>query len=618
MELIVGSILQWQELEDGKSELRLERVLRVNKAEDYILTIQINDDRCWGLRQQYSEVACAFSAGSVRVLETEIFPELLRAEKDIKPAHRARRDELLTFLAPLFDHDGDEYILKPSRRGAKINELTRAQGEVTLTKRMIYIYYRRYLCAGCHPNAVLSKHHRCGARGKRRVAERQDMSKPGRRSALGKVAGHAIGIRITAEIERKFERGVKRFLKGKVSLQDAYDLSTREYFYKELKVVDGKRETVLPPAEELPTFRQFRYWYENVYRERDPVEEKIRRDGERAYNLESRETTGDPKALAFGPGSLYQIDATIADINIVSSLDPLRIIGRPVTYGCMDVFSHANAGFSAILEGPSWTGAMLALDIVMADKVAFCAEYGMEIEISQWPIQGFPQAICADRGEFEGFDATNLVKGLNIRVDSTAPYRADWKGLVERQFGLFNQRCVNFLPGRVRKLSRGEPDSRLEAVLTLNDFRQLLVLYTLDYNMNFYLEDYRKDEFMIADHVERYPLDLWNWGVQNRGKCFNAKSRDHVRLNLLPRRTVSVTGSGIPFEGQLYYTCERALRESWFGRASLHGNWKVEVAFDPRTTDRIYLIINGGTEIEPCHLMDASRHLGGRDWHEGG
>ena len=149
--------------------------------------------------------------------------------------------------------------------------------------------------------------------------------------------------------------------------------------------------------------------------------DNISRKGQRAHNLESRETIGDPKELAFGPGSLYQIDSTISDVHIVSSLDPLRIIGRPVTYGCMDVFSHAAAGICVTLEGPNWTGAMLALDGVAADKVAFCAEYDNQIDVSQWPIQGLPQAICADRGEFEGFNATNLVTGLRLRVDTTAP-----------------------------------------------------------------------------------------------------------------------------------------------------------------------------------------------------
>jgi hypothetical protein len=616
VEIIEGSLIEWQDLEEGKSALRIDRVLRVNKAADYILTIEVNSDRAWAIKRSFSEIVHAVTIDSACLLESDIFPELFRAEKDIKQAHRDRRDSLHSLLAPLINHDGEEYLLDARRRGAKINEIARTQGELTLAKKNIYKHFRRYLQAGCNPNAFLPSFDKCGGSGKRRVAERPDLPKLGRPSALGKVAGHAIGIRITPEIERKFERGVKRFYKNEISLRDTYELTLNEFLYKELKIVDGKRQTILPPAEELPTFKQFRYWYEQVYRERDPVADNISRKGQRAHNLESRETIGDPKELAFGPGSLYQIDSTISDVHIVSSLDPLRIIGRPVTYGCMDVFSHAAAGICVTLEGPNWTGAMLALDGVAADKVAFCAEYDSQIDVSQWPIQGLPQAICADRGEFEGFNATNLVTGLRLRVDTTAPYRADWKYLVERQFGLHNQRCVNFLPGRVRKLSRGDPDPRLAAVLTLYDFRQLLITYILDYNQNFYLEKYGKDEFMIADHVERYPLDLWNWGVQNRGKCFNAAARDHVRLNLLPRRTVSVTGSGIHFEKELYYTCERALRENWFSRANLRGNWKMEVGFDPRTTDRVYLITDGGTKIEPCHLTAASRHLKGRDQHE--
>lgn len=616
MDLITYALIEWQELEPGDSELRIDRILRVNKPADYLITIRVNDNHIRIVKRLYSEVAYAIKTGSARLLDYEIFPELLRAENDIKPAHRKRRDELYDFLKPLIDHEGDEYLLDSQQRGAKIRELARSKGELKLTRMTIYKHTRLYYQAGCNRNALAPTFGKCGARGKRRVAERKDAPKPGRLSALGRERGRAIGVRVTDECERKFKRGVKRFYKDKASLQDAYDLTIREFFYKELKNVNGKIERTLPPADELPTFDQFRYWYEKIHRERDPVAENIRREGVRSHNLESRETTGDPKKLAFAPGALYQIDPTISDIHLVSSLDPLRIIGRPVTYGCMDVFSHAVAGICVTLEGPNWTGAMLALDIVAADKIAFCTEYDIEIEESQWPIQGFPQAICADRGEFEGFNATNLVKSLCDRVDNTAPYRADWKYLVERQFGLHNERCVNFLPGRVRKLSRGDPDARLDAMLTLYDFRQLLINYVLDYNMNFYLEDYRKDEYMIADHVERYPLDLWNWGVQNRGKSFKGTTRDQVRLNLLPRRTVSVTGSGIHFEAELYYTCDRALREDWFGRAKLRGNWKVQVAFDPRTTDRVYLITDGGTKIETCRLTEASKHLKGRDLRE--
>lgn len=616
MELIKGSLIEWQDLEPSASQLRIDRVLKVNKPQDYVIVIQVNDDKAWPVKRPYSEVQFAIAGNNARVLDSEVLPHLIRAETNIKPSHRKRRDALHSVLAPLLDHDGEEYMLESRERARKIKELSLLRGDFTATEATIYKQYRRYLQAGCTPNAFLPNFHKCGGPGKRRLAQRQDMPKPGRRSALGKVAGHAIGIRITSDIERKFERGVKRFYRDKTSLFDSYDQTLREFFYQELKIVDGKRATTLPPAEELPTFDQFRYWYEHVYRTADPVAENVRRVGQREYDLQSRPTIGDPKQMAFCPGALYQIDATLSSINLVDSLNPLHIIGHPVTYGCMDVFSHAGAGLCASLEGPSWLAAMLALDVVMADKVEFCAEYGIPINPDQWPIQGFPQAVCADRGEFEGFNATNLVKGLGTRVDTTAPYRADWKGVVERQFGLLDQRCINFLPGRVRMRARGEPDSRLKAMLTLNDFRQLLITYMLDYNMNFYLAEYRKDEFMIADEVERYPLDIWNWGVQNRGQGFNAISRDRVRLNLLPRRTVTITGSGIHFEKELYYTSETTLREDWFGRAELHGTWTMEAAFDLRTTDWIYLIVNDGTKIERCHLTEASKHLKGRDRHE--
>ena len=617
MEIADGALIEWQDLEEGHSELRIDRVLRVNKVKNYIVTIALDratDDKPRAIKRTFAEIADALALDKARLMESEIFPELLRAEKDIRPAHRARRDKWRAFLAPLIDTNSDEYLLDSRARGQKISELASMKGEMTACKATIYKQYRRFLQSGLSPNAFLPSFNNCGGPGKRRVAKRRDQPKTGRPSALGRVAGHAIGICVTEEVERKFERGTTRFYKDELSLRDAFDKTLGEFFYAEKSIVNGERKSVLLPPDQRPTFNQFRYWYENVFREADPVKEEIRREGKHKYNLESRPTLGDPTELAFNPGALYQIDSTISDINIVNSLDPLRITGHPVTYACMDVFSHAGAGICVTLERPSWVGAMLALDAVMANKVEFCAEYGIQIEESEWPIQGFPQAICADRGEFEGYDATSLVTGLHIRVDNTAPYRADWKFLVERQFGLLNQRCINFLPGRARRAARGEPDSRLGAMLTMHDFRQAILLYMLDYNQNFYLADYRKDEFMIAEHVERYPLDIWNWGVVNRGTSLKPRSRDHVRLNLLPRRTVSITGSGIHFEKQLFYTCERAEREQWFARANLRDSWTMEAAHDPRTTNAIYLITDGGTKIERCHLTLASRHLKGRDW----
>lgn len=81
---------------------------------------------------------------------------------------------------------------------------------------------------------------------------------------------------------------------------------------------------ILPTAAELPTFKQFRYWYETKFR--DKKREFIARHGENKFNLERRELTSSVNSLASGPGSVYMIDATIADIYLVSWFYRFRIM----------------------------------------------------------------------------------------------------------------------------------------------------------------------------------------------------------------------------------------------------------------------------------------------------
>jgi hypothetical protein len=154
------------------------------------------------------------------------------------------------------------------------------------------------------------------------------------------------------------------------------------------------------------------------------------------------------------------------------------------------------------------------------------------------------------------------------------------------------------------------------AILTPDECRKLMICYVLDYNMNFYLKNYRKNEFMVADHVPRYPLDLWNWGIRSRGGLLTSPSQEIVRLNLLPRRQASVTARGIHFEGDLYYECELARKEGWFVEARNRGQWKTEVAYDPRTTERIYLPLDGGTKLEVCTRTLASTNLPALDCYD--
>lgn len=84
---------------------------------------------------------------------------------------------------------------------------------------------------------------------------------------------------------------------------------------------------------------------------------------------------------------------TVADVYLVSQFNRNWIIGRPVVYGVIDVFSRLVTGIYIGLEGPSWVGAMMALANAAMDKVEFCRNYGIEISAEEWPACHLPDAI---------------------------------------------------------------------------------------------------------------------------------------------------------------------------------------------------------------------------------
>lgn len=610
--LFKNTLIEWLS-ESPESAPRVERILCVDAAQGVVATIEVFDKSALPVLRGYEEIRSALATQVARTLEADPYASLLRAESEIPEKHRERRDRAWRLIEGIVSEG-----IRAFDKSVRGRLVARAAVNSGSAKKVIYGYLRRYWQGGQVKNALLPGFDRCGGQGKRRLGKDKSETKLGRRSHLSRaMGGRPSGIRITKEIERLFERGIRRFYETleKKNLADAFQQTLEAFFHTGFKIEAGVPVPVMPPAGDLPTFKQFRYWYHNIYR--DVVREKKAREGERGFNLRSRAITGDSTQMAFGPGSIFQIDATIADVYLVSAFDRSRIIGRPVVYIVIDVFSRLIVGLAVTLEGPSWLGAMLALDNVVADKVAFCAEYGITIREEQWPCRHLPEAIFADRGEFEGYNADTLVNALGIRVHNTPPYRADEKGIVERSFGSANETTIHFVPGAVIKArERGERDYRLDAVLTLDEFRALMIAHVLDHNANRYLSSYRKDEFMIAGHVERYPLDLWNWGVRNRSGHLAPKPRDIVRLNLLPHKQVSVTAQGIRFERDLYYTCDLAVREGWFERARDRGSWKVSAAYDPRSMSAIYLPLAGGRELEMCHLTPAAQAFKSRDWHE--
>ncbi len=139
---------------------------------------------------------------------------------------------------------------------------------------------------------------------------------------------------------------------GRRSLTTCYNLWLDRHFFEDGH--DSKGHPARVPRAEyantgVPTLAQFEKVY---YSSTDIIEAKRDRDPRR-FALNYRPLVGTATAETWGPGSRFLIDATLADIYLVSRDNRSRIVGRPVIYVVIDVWSRLIVGLYVAIEDAS-------------------------------------------------------------------------------------------------------------------------------------------------------------------------------------------------------------------------------------------------------------------------
>jgi transposase InsO family protein len=480
-------------------------------------------------------------------------------------------------------------------RASRVAEIER-QGDSN--RFTLYRLLRRYWQRGMTPNALLPDYDNSSGRGKVRGSSDKKRGAP--------VIYNIEGINITSEIREYFKLSIQRYFveNKKMSQQGCFDRCIRDFFMK-TKICSESGSPKLVQIDERPSLRQFRYW---LRQDNDLLALDRKRRTPRVYDKSRRGLLSSSRLETDGPGHRFQIDATTADIYLVSRFDRRNIVGRPTIYVVVDVFSGMIVGLYVGFEHPSWLGAMMALANAATDKVAWCAQYGIEITEADWPCATLPKILLADRGEMLGPKADVLAKNFGVHLETTAPYRADWKGVVEQQFRLLPAAFRDYAPGYVEPdfRERGAKDYRQDAVFSIDEFIRIIIRCVLFYNNEREITGYIRDAGMIADDVAPIPVELWEWGQSVRIGSQRRYPADHVRLGLLPTAKASVTTQGIEFYGSKY-SCPVAIEERWFDKARQEGRWSLNLSYDPRLMDEIYIHdARGAFGFLPCSMTDLS------------
>lgn len=442
-----------------------------------------------------------------------------------------------------------------------------------------------YLKGGKIIDSLIPKTYNCGAKGKERLIS------------------NGQGVIVDNEIKRIFKTGINKYYNTskKNNKKICYELIIRDY----LKV---------NPNSKIPSIKQFYYWFGKITKD-NKRNEITKRYGDRIYQQKGRAIIGNSIQDTLGPAELYQIDSTILDVYIVSKLNRNLIVGRPVLYLVIDVYSRMIVGMNVTIEPfNSYKGVQGALINAMNNKVSYCKKYGIDIKKEEWDVSCIPSRILADRGELLSGNIENAISNLGILIQQTGPYMSEQKGCVEKAFDRIHAYIKPFVSGVVEnkfnKVERGNADYRLEANLTLEEITQILIRYVLFHNNNHVLNYYESDGIDIESSIPKIPSKIWEYGVRAKKGLLRELPEEVIKINLLNNKEVTVTAKGVRM-GKLYYVSKYTLELGFYQRARIEGAYRIRVSYNSNDLSEIYYIKEGGVSYDTLTLVTYMEHYKG-------
>jgi len=305
--------------------------------------------------------------------------------------------------------------------------------------------------------------------------------------------------------------------------------------------------------------------------------------GERRIQLSHRTALGSARDRIPYPGHTYVIDATLADVYLVSAFDRRLIIGRPVVYVVIDAFSSLIVGIHVALSGPGFDEARIAMYRAISDKRDWLEWLGLPDLHPLLPQGCRPSIWLADRGEMHSKASYKVAFEVQSILSLAAAYRADWKSIVERNFGTLNTGVIHWLPGAVNKRAkeRGARDKRLDATLTLKEFTRVLVREVAALNMTRDMSKHLSASVLKAGMLAN-PIEFWKWGIENlHGSASFLTKEEAIRATLKAEPEAKLSRFGA-FTGKLRYTADWMDQHPALQLAGLQGSLPIELF---RSTD---------------------------------
>ena len=533
-----------------------------------------------------------YSLHSKKLLQTvEIEPDAIFLKPIINDKQQKLFANRLSAMRGFLDLDNLKHrLILDHSLGGLVKEGAEASG---FSKTQIYKLFSLLCRYGFTESSLRPRFDRCGLPGNTRPCDPGGRKKPGARTVSEKIE-----LATTGKSTQR-QPGISTLWKNMILAADIgiknpkpvmpkrVKIIINSAFLKKFQDINGKLIPIHPALGEYPNSRQIqRVLMTNT----STIEKLIHKTTKFHFVANKRGLTGKNWQGVSGPGHTWAIDSTIGDIYLRSLVNRNWIVGRPIVYILVDVWSTAVVGFYVCLNGPSWNMAKIALFCALAGPNLIAEMYGYVPIMTLDPEPTISAVLMCDRGEYLSKGASYTGAKLIQTMSYTPPYRGDLKGLVEVLHRIEKDQQFSFVPGAIdarRKEYELRKFDRMESQLTVREYTQYLYSVFSEYNLTAN-RDHRLDSHMRATDVLPTPAGLWYWG-HNVGIGFQKLlTQSELITSLLPTADVSVTRSGILLGGKQYLS-NSAMESEFTTLARNNGGWGIKGHYFPGSVSKIWI-----------------------------
>lgn len=390
-------------------------------------------------------------------------------------------------------------------------------------------------------------------------------------------------------LTQQFDAAIAEFKKGRErSLVDAFSWLIDKYYSDVLPT----GELRMLPVSERPTLKQFY----NYAGQKISKEEKDRLKTSFAEQRNNKRLLFSSSRLdAAGPGRIMEVDAWEADVQVISEVDG-SVIGKPIVYFGIDVYSSVISAMSVSLDNNSMVGITNLLLNLSDDKHKFAGDYDFTFDEGLWPSNYLPQELRCDRGsEFKSNQFGEVCHRLGITRTLVTGASGSLKGMVEQSFHQFKKSVSPALESQGLITYRYDDNSRNTACMTLRDFIRMTITFVVSHNSK-PIPNYPMDTKMIREGLITAPCAIWKYGCRENGAPMpiTGATSDQFLFNVMPECAVSVSRKGVVKDELLYRNNDPDLMVMMYSLGNKHE--KLTVRYDPRDAGNLYYLKDGHIE----------------------